>query len=101
MLYGTAEQDPQAEMVAQLAQEMYHQNMLYMLVDNLNKIDFEVRLSRPSEKPLYCLIKYLAKVWNWLTCFSNHVFLFAREKKMLHRYLITCYDVSMARAILP
>ena len=45
MLYGTAEQDPQAEMVAQLAQEMYHQNMLYMLVENLNKIDFEVRHS--------------------------------------------------------
>ncbi len=45
MLYGTAEQDPQAEMVAQLAQEMYHQNMLYLLVENLYKIDFEVRPS--------------------------------------------------------
>ena len=44
MLYGTADQDPQAEMVAQLAQEMYHQNMLYMLVENLNKIDFEVTI---------------------------------------------------------
>ncbi len=42
LLYGTAEQDPKAEMVAQLAQEMYHNNMLYMLVQNLHKIDFEV-----------------------------------------------------------
>ena len=42
MLYGTAEQDPQAEMVAQLALEMYNHNMLFNLVDNLSKIDFEV-----------------------------------------------------------
>ncbi len=43
MLYGTAEQEPQAELVAQLAQEMYHQNMLLLLVQNLNRIDFEVK----------------------------------------------------------
>ena len=43
MLYGTAEQDPQTELVAQLAQEMYNNNMLLLLINNLHKIDFEVR----------------------------------------------------------
>ncbi|XP_064614768.1 protein Mo25-like [Liolophura sinensis] len=43
MLYGTQEQDPQTELVAQLAQEMYNTNMLYQLIQNLNRIDFEGR----------------------------------------------------------
>lgn len=42
MLYGTGEQDPQTELNAQLAQEMYNNNMLQLLIENLNKIDFEV-----------------------------------------------------------
>lgn len=44
MLYGTGEQDPQTELNAQLAQEMYNNNMLQLLIQNLHKIDFEVTL---------------------------------------------------------
>ena len=41
MLYGTSEQDPQTELMAQLAQEMYDNNLLLLLIQNLHKIDFE------------------------------------------------------------
>lgn len=41
MLYGTADQEPQTEVTAQLAQEMYNNNMLLLLIQNLAKIDFE------------------------------------------------------------
>ena len=44
MLYGTAETEPQADIVvAQLAQELYNSNLLLLLVQNLSRIDFEVR----------------------------------------------------------
>lgn len=43
MLYGTPDQEPQTELVAQLAQEMYNNNMLLLLILNLAKIDFEGR----------------------------------------------------------
>ncbi|WAR03288.1 MO25-like protein [Mya arenaria] len=43
VLYGTESQEPQSDQVAQLAHEMYDNNMLYMLVQNLAKIDFEGR----------------------------------------------------------
>lgn len=42
MLYGSGDQEPHTEVVAQLAQEMYNSNMLQLLIHNLNKIDFEV-----------------------------------------------------------
>lgn len=42
MLYGTAESEPQADIViAQLAQELYNSNLLLLLVQNLSRIDFE------------------------------------------------------------
>ncbi|XP_012059781.1 PREDICTED: protein Mo25 [Atta cephalotes] len=42
MLYGTAETEPQADIVvAQLAQELYNSNLLLLLVQNLSRIDFE------------------------------------------------------------
>lgn len=45
MLYGTAETEPQADIVvAQLAQELYNSNLLLLLVQNLSRIDFEVYL---------------------------------------------------------
>lgn len=45
MLYGTAETEPQADIVvAQLAQELYNSNLLLLLVQNLSRIDFEVHL---------------------------------------------------------
>ncbi|XP_041359483.1 protein Mo25-like [Gigantopelta aegis] len=43
MLYGTADQEPQTEHVAQLAQEMYQSNVLLLFIVNLSKIDFEGR----------------------------------------------------------
>lgn len=45
MLYGTAESEPQADIVvAQLAQELYNNNLLLLLVQNLSRIDFEVNI---------------------------------------------------------
>ena len=44
MLFGSADQEAQSEhQLASLAQEMYNANLLYLLVRNLAKIDFEVR----------------------------------------------------------
>lgn len=42
MLYGTADSEPQTDIVvSQLAQELYNSNMLLLLVQNLARIDFE------------------------------------------------------------
>ncbi|CAH1781108.1 unnamed protein product [Owenia fusiformis] len=41
MLYGTDQQEPQTELVAQLAQEFYNLGLLLLIVQNLQKIDFE------------------------------------------------------------
>ena len=37
------ESDPQPELVAQLAQEMYSQDMLQILVANMYRYEFEVK----------------------------------------------------------
>ena len=47
LLYGSAEQEPQMEAVAQLSQEMYSCNMLLALIHNLHRIDFEVGMPIP------------------------------------------------------
>ena len=44
LLYGSESQEPQTEIVAQLAHEMYDSTMLHFLVLNLSKIDFEVKM---------------------------------------------------------
>lgn len=45
MLYGTSDTEPQTDIiVAQLAQELYNSNLLLMLIQNLNRIDFEVMI---------------------------------------------------------
>lgn len=42
MLYGTSDSEPQTDIiVAQLAQELYNSNLLLLLIQNLNRIDFE------------------------------------------------------------
>lgn len=42
MLYGTSDAEPQTEyVVAQLSQELYNSNLLLLLIQNLNRIDFE------------------------------------------------------------
>lgn len=43
ILYGTGEQEPQTELVAQLAQEFYTNNLIQDLLDNLSKMDFEAK----------------------------------------------------------
>jgi len=44
MLYGTADTEPQTDIiVAQLAQEMYNTNLLLLLIQNLGRIDFEAK----------------------------------------------------------
>ncbi|XP_002737733.1 calcium-binding protein 39-like [Saccoglossus kowalevskii] len=43
ILYGTGDQEPQTELVAQLAQELYNSNLLLILIQNLQKIDFEAK----------------------------------------------------------
>ena len=48
VLYGTENQEPQTDQVAQLAHEMYDNNMLLLLVQNLGKIDFEVSVLIPT-----------------------------------------------------
>ncbi|XP_074658027.1 protein Mo25-like [Tubulanus polymorphus] len=41
ILYGINDQAPQADLVAQLSQEMYNHGLLLQLIMNLSKIDFE------------------------------------------------------------
>ena len=42
MLYGTADAEPQTDIIiAQMAQELYNSNLLLSLIQNLNRIDFE------------------------------------------------------------
>ena len=36
------DQEPQTELVAQLAQEFYNSNIFFLLVKHLGKLDFEV-----------------------------------------------------------
>ncbi len=48
VLYGSAENEPQTELVAQLAQEAYSTHLIPQLVTNLAKVDFEVRISGQS-----------------------------------------------------
>lgn len=41
ILYGTGDQEPQTELVAQLAQEFYNTHLFQQLLLNLHKLDFE------------------------------------------------------------
>jgi calcium binding protein 39 len=43
MLYGTGEQEPQSDVTTMLAQDIYTNNLLHLLIENLGKIDFEGR----------------------------------------------------------
>ena len=45
MLCGSGDAEPQSEVTAQLAQEIYNANLLEQLIGDLAKIDFEVSLS--------------------------------------------------------
>lgn len=44
LLYGTVDQEPATEQVAMLSTEMYQNNTLPLLVQNLARVDFEVRV---------------------------------------------------------
>lgn len=41
ILYGTNDQEPQTELIAQLAQEIYNANLIKIMIDNINRVDFE------------------------------------------------------------
>jgi calcium binding protein 39 len=41
ILYGTNDQEPQTELIAQLAQEIYNANLISIMIDNINRVDFE------------------------------------------------------------
>lgn len=41
ILYGTHDQDPQTEVIAQLAQEIYNANLIKIMIENIQKVDFE------------------------------------------------------------
>lgn len=41
ILYGTNDQDPQTELIAQLAQEIYNSNLIKIMIDNIIRVDFE------------------------------------------------------------
>lgn len=53
ILYGTGDKEPHTETVAQLAQELYNSGLLISLVENLQVIDFEVRLSQSRTKVVF------------------------------------------------
>ena len=40
-MYGTNDQEPQTEQIAQLAQEIYAAQLIKIMIDNLQKVDFE------------------------------------------------------------
>lgn len=42
ILYGSGEQEPQTDNVTKLALDFYHNDMIFFLIDNLHKVDFEV-----------------------------------------------------------
>jgi calcium binding protein 39 len=45
MLYGSSDSDPPTDIVvSQLSQECYNTNLLLLLISNLHRIDFEVRI---------------------------------------------------------
>ena len=54
MLCGSGDAEPQSDVTAQLAQEIYNHNLLEMLITDLAKIDFEVC------PHLYLLIVFLS-----------------------------------------
>ena len=45
IMCGTEQHEPQSELVAQLAQEIYKSHIIYLMLKNLSHIDFEVWLS--------------------------------------------------------
>jgi len=68
MLYGTSDAEPQTDIiVAQLAQELYNSNLLLLLIQNLSRIDFEVRLLRKLAT---------GGIGNVAVCFLRYKYLF-------------------------
>jgi len=67
MLYGTSDAEPQTDIiVAQLAQELYNSNLLLLLIQNLSRIDFEVRLLRKfgTGRIGNVAVSFLESSWN-------------------------------------
>jgi len=67
MLYGTSDAEPQTDIiVAQLSQELYNSNLLLLLIQNLSRIDFEVRLLRKlgTGRIGNVAVSFLESSWN-------------------------------------
>lgn len=43
ILFGTQDQEPQTELIAQLAQEIYNAHLIKIMIDNLSRVDFEAK----------------------------------------------------------
>jgi calcium binding protein 39 len=41
ILYGTSDQEPQTELIAHFAQEIYNAQLIKIMIDNLIRVDFE------------------------------------------------------------
>ena len=89
MLLGAPEQEPQTEILAaQLAQEMYNQNLLLIILQNMKRVDFEVCVAE------YCFLVLPLNEWeNWD---SSRLF-FQRVRKMLLKYSTSFYDGKLER----
>jgi len=61
MLCGSGDTEPQSEVTAQLAQEIYNANLLEQLITDLAKIDFEV-----------CLVTHCCSDYNVESCLHFH-----------------------------
>lgn len=93
MLYGTSDQEPQTDIVlAHLAQELYNSHLLLLLIQNLQKIDFEVRQIFYT---IYTYIRiFILGVLHGMCdkmCFiiTSFIVMTIRGRKMLLRFLIT------------
>ena len=58
MLYGTADTEPQTDIVvAQLAQELYNSTLLLLFIQNLARIDFEVNKSDINRREIFLMMR--------------------------------------------
>ena len=47
LLYGEAEHEPNPEIVAQLAQEIYAYDLLPLMITHMIRLEFEVKMQSP------------------------------------------------------
>jgi calcium binding protein 39 len=55
-IFYNTDHDPSADLVAQLAQEVYRTDLLQLLVLNIQKFEFEVRKKYMKKKYIYIIL---------------------------------------------